>query len=242
MYMKTNATLAVLAGGFLLLAPAHAQTALSFGPRIGLGLATAHFLEAPGLTSATSRWGVEAGLTGNVQIGRFAVQPSVLFSQKGYQSTGYLSGFEIFGHYEQTTRLNYLMVPLNLAFTLGPDGQGMQVFAGPYVGLLVGGNYARQEHTANYPGGALYTAETTGKVQVGSEYADYGRHYSKRFDGGVQAGLGYRFHGVLVQACYSVGLRALNAQYRSGGYTAADPIYYNRAFQVSLSYLVSPKS
>ena len=240
--MKTNTTLSLLASSFLLIATAHAQKAFSVGPRVGLGLATAHFLDAPGLTSSTSRGGFEAGLTGNVQVGHFAVQPSVLFSQKGYQSTGGLSGFEIFGHYEQTTRLNYLTVPLNLAFTLGHDGQGMQVFAGPYVGLFVGGHYARQEHISDYPGGTSYTAETTGKVQVGSEYADYGRHYSKRFDGGVQAGLGYRFHGVLVQACYSVGLRALNAQYRSGGYTAADPAYYNRAFQVSLSYLVSPKS
>jgi hypothetical protein len=238
--MKTTVTLAVLTSGCLLLAPAHAQTAIRFGPRVGLELATAHFQETPGLVSVSSRWGVEAGLSANVQVGRLAVQPSVLFSQKGYQSMGNLTGFEIFGRYEETTRLNYVTVPLNFAVALGRDGQGLQVFAGPYVGVLVGGHYARQEHASDYPGAPTRTAESTGRVRAGSEYDDYG-HYSKRVDGGVQAGLGYRFHGALVQAGYSVGLRALNAQFRSGTYTAADPVYYNRAFQVSLTYLVDPK-
>lgn len=240
--MKTTATLSLLATSCLLVGTAQGQTTFSFGPQVGLSLATAHFLDDASRTATTRRWGVEAGLAGNVQVGRFAFQPSVLFSQKGYHSTGYLSGFEIFGTYEETFRLNYLTVPLNLAFTLGHAGQGVQVFAGPYVSLLVGGNYTRQQSITSYPGGDPYTSEATGKVNAGSEYSDYSGQYSKRFDGGVQAGLGYRFHKVLVQACYSVGLRDLRAQYHTGSYTSSYPAYYNGSFRASLSYLVGAKS
>jgi hypothetical protein len=33
--------------------------------------------------------GLEAGLTSMVQFGHFAVQPSLLFSQKGFHTSGY---------------------------------------------------------------------------------------------------------------------------------------------------------
>jgi hypothetical protein len=70
----------------------------------------------------------------------------VLFSQKGYTSSGispaYVLGNPPFPRsYELRLRLNYLTLPLNFAFTLRHDGQGLQAFAGPYLGLVVGGNH-----------------------------------------------------------------------------------------------------
>jgi hypothetical protein len=67
--------------------------------------------------------------------------------------------------------------------------------------------------------------------------------YAQRFDGGLQAGVGYRLKEFQLQASYSLGLHnsVVRFQYNGKVYDN-EPAYYNRAFQVSLSYLVSSKS
>lgn len=240
--MKTNATLFLFASSILLAGTTQAQTTFSIGPHVGLNVATAHLpvnYEKP----YTSRAGLEAGLTGTLQAGHFAFQPSVLFTQKGYGRASSLVTIDTPITFDEQVRLNYLTVPLNLAFTLGRAGQGLQVFAGPYVSMLLGGNYARQIHFTAYRGGVSYDTDLSGKVKPASVVSDSDNEYSKRFDTGLQAGIGYRLGGLQVQAGYSVGLRNLATQYRdAAGYTYNEPGYYNRAWQVSLSYLVGPKS
>ena len=239
----------LLVGGSLLLAgSAQAQATFSFGPRLGGSVTSAHFPEES-RASYQSRLGFEAGLLGNLQFGHFAVQPSLLFAQRGYRK----SSVPVYvdppippdpGTIDETYRLNYLTLPLNLAFTLGRDGQGLQVFGGPYVGLLLGGNYAYHLHiNSYYPGGNSYDREEVRKVQAGSVVSnpssDY--MYSQQFDTGLQMGLGYRFRGLLMQAGYSLGLRNLAVQYEYNHAVYDTPAYYNRAWQVSLSYLVGPR-
>jgi hypothetical protein len=230
--------LLLLGGGLLLAATAHAQGTFSMGPRVGLNVSTVHLPDTYG-TSYTRRVGFEAGLTGNVQLGHFALQPSVLFSQKGYGSSGYLLSLDFPRTYDEQLRLNYLTVPLNLVFTLGKAGQGLQVFAGPYVSLLLGGHYARQIHSGGYMG-PVYDTEVSGKVKPADVVSDSDNEYSRRFDTGLQAGVGYRLGGFLLQANYSLGLRNLATQFRGyDGHLYDNPGYYNRSWQVSLSYLVS---
>jgi len=132
-------------------------------------------------------------------------------------------------------RLHYLTLPLNLAYTLGRDGQGLQVFAGPYVSLLVGGSYAQRMRG--------FDGERRGQVKAASREPDTNNRYVQRFDGGLQAGVGYRLKSLQLQASYSLGLRNIAVPYRPirsfGGPEYAEPTpYYNQAFQVSLSYLL----
>ncbi|MGI4863066.1 MAG: porin family protein [Janthinobacterium lividum] len=247
-----NHFLSLVAGGLLLAGTAQAQATFRVGPRVGFNATTVHFSDADenGISSSF-RPGFEAGLLGNLQVGHFAFQPSVLFSQKGYRSAGPAFGLAVYGpaRYEETVRLNCLTVPLNLAFTLRRDGQGLQAFAGPYVGMLLGGKYARRTYYTGSPFyptpiGGLPEAEYTLPVKAGSPFSDNDNWYSQRFDAGLQAGLGYRFGGLLVQANYSLGLRNLASAYQSSydGKVYEDEAYYNRSWQVSLSYLVGPKS
>lgn len=232
-----------VAGSLLLAGTAQAQATFSVGPRVGLNVAKVHFPDAEG-SSYTSRAGFEAGVMGNVQFGHFALQPSLLFSQKGYHAAGNLPSRDTPVTYEEQVRLNYLTVPLNLAFTLGRDGQGLQAFAGPYVSLLVGGRYAQQTHVGPYFGRDPFDMETSGKVHPASGTADFDNRYAQRFDTGLQAGIGYRLGGLLVQANYSLGLRNIRVPSYSqqNNYTYEGPAYYNRAFQASVSYLVSYKN
>jgi hypothetical protein len=241
----------LVVGGLLLTGTAQAQATFSVGPRVGFNATTAHFPGDNEETSSSSRAGFEAGLTGNLQVGHFAFQPSVLFSQKGYKAAGPALSLGVYGsaRYEETVRLNYLTVPLNLVFTLREDGKGLQAFAGPYVGMLLGGKYTRRTY---YPDSPVYPtpivrlpeSEYSRSVKAGSTYSDYDNRYTQRFDAGLQAGVGYRFGGLLVQANYSLGLRNLASAYKSSydGKVYEDAAYYNRSWQVSLSYLVGPRS
>jgi len=241
--MKTPVLFPLLAGSLLLTATAHAQTTFSVGPRVGLNSTTVHFPDV-GYSSYTCRIGFEAGLIGNVQFGHFVLQPSVLFSQKGYSSSGSLPSYDTPITYEEQVRLNYLTVPLNLAFTLGRAGQGLQVFGGPYASLLVGGKYVQQAHVGAYLGGVPYDVETSGKVKPANQIADFDNRYARRIDAGLQAGIGYRLGGLLLQASYSVGMRNLRvtAYSQQNNYTYDGPAYYNWALQASVGYLIGSKS
>jgi hypothetical protein len=222
-----------LAGSLLLAGTAHAQAIFSVGPRVGLNISSVRYPALDWLFS--SRPGFEAGLTSTVQLGHFAVQPSLLFSQKGYRKSGYISNFDMLIPYDEDIRLNYLTLPLNLAYILGRDGQGLQVFAGPYASLLLGGRYAQRV--------SGFDGEYTGSITSTSQGGDISKRYAQRVDAGLQAGLGYRLKGFQLQASYSLGLRSLPVSYEAfNGQVYKPTPYYNRAFQLSLGYLLGAKS
>ncbi|MDO7846672.1 porin family protein [Hymenobacter sp. M29] len=229
-----------LAGAFLLLAaPARAQTSFSIGPRVGLNLATYHYSEKPILGTIGYRAGVEAGVAATVGREHFALQAAVLYSQKGFIQR-YTVDLRTANNLplgtadiEYRNRLNYLTIPLSLAYTQGSDGQGAQVFAGPYLGVLLSGRY---ESVETLQGGGESTTRA-GDITPISKTAPDLAAYTQRFDAGLQAGLGYRYRALLLQVNYSLGLRSLAASYSYNGVPVSNPAYYNRAFQGSLTYL-----
>jgi hypothetical protein len=223
-------TTSLATGLFLLVASAtQAQTAFSVGPLGGLAVTGTNPGSSPDVT-ITYRTGFEVGVQSLLQVGHVAVQPSLRFTQNGLHHH-YGSGL-----YERDTdyRLNYLTLPLNLAYSLRADGQGLQVFAGPYIGLLLGGTYQQRVVDRSGGGGGIYS--TTGDIKPGDVYEvppPGTTYYPLRchgLDGGVQTGLGYRLGKLLVQAGFSFGLRDLGPELAS---------FHNRTAQASLSYLLS---
>lgn len=216
----------------LLASTTRAQVRCSVGPRLGLNLATSHFGEPPE-GRLGYRAGVEAGLLGSVSVGHVALRPALLFSQKGFTqripnittSTG--TKPPVLGEQQISHRLNYLTVPLNVAYAAHPDGQGFQVFAGPYLGLLVDGQ-------------SDYRFTSAGSTVFSQSFDILPDRDARRFDAGLQAGLGYRYQWYLLELTYSLGLR-------NNAVPQADPSrdrvpYYNRAVQASITYLFGPKS
>ena len=237
--MRTLPFLLLVGLGLLSTARAHAQTSFSIGPRVGLNVSTYHFPEKPVVGTIGYRSGVEAGVAATLGRGHFALQAAALYSQKGFtqqytvdyrtgnnNSVGTVDG-------EYNNRLHYLTIPLSLAYTQGSDGQGVQVFAGPYLGVLLSGRYENSENPRG--GGAPQTYE--GSITPTSSTASDFAAYAQRFDAGLQAGLGYRYRALLLQLTYSVGLRSLTASYSYNGVPVTNPSSYNRAFQGSLTYL-----
>ena len=132
-----------------------------------------------------------------------------------------------------------------------PNGQSLQVSAGAYAGLLLRGSY-RSDVSYSYRtltpagGSAVHRA---GPVASGGYHSSSSisnpAFYSRRYDTGLQDGLGYRRGRALLQIGYSLSLCNLGAACRYGSGTAAavapGPSYRNRAFQATLTYLFASK-
>jgi hypothetical protein len=231
--------LAVFVGSFFLLAAsAHAQASFSIGPRLGLNASTYHFSAATPADRQRYRAGFEAGLLASVGFGHFAVQPALLYTQKGntqYTTVDVRTGTNIpagTGELKNSYRLNYLTLPVNVAYVQHPDGQGFQVFAGPYVALLLSGRYENEVAVSGK------STTDSGKITPVANDAPGPDAYARRLDAGLQAGLGYRYQHLLLQFDYSLGLRDIGARYYYNGVAISNPAYYNRAFQASLAYLL----
>lgn len=236
--------LLALSLALLTVASASAQTTFRLGLRGGANLARttvdpasntddAYYALTAG-KSAIFAW--QAGVVGELAWGKLALQPALVFSQKGEQFRTLLtsrdSGFPYRAERTSTNRYNWLELPLNLVYTL-PGSLGLQVLAGPYVALAVGGRQQVEDSSSGVVGPYAYTAPL-----------EYGPNTTNcRFDAGLNAGLGYRQGPVQLQLAYGLGLRNLHMPnpmaYATGGYSLhnfqADAAY-NRVLQLTGTY------
>jgi hypothetical protein len=220
----------------LLAGAAQAQATLSIGPTIGGNLSTLHDADANAAT-VNSRLGWLAGAQAAISWHNFAVQPALLFSQKGYKNEYDLTyrdsnNIPGGGIIHNNFQLSYLTLPLNFCYAPLGATTGPQLFAGPYVSVLLS---ARNEHT---DGNHLPTDATVTDELIIAEHMEVGRTAGvRRFDAGVQGGVGYRYAAFLLQASYSLGLRTTVPAYTYQGAPVTIAGNYNRAFQLSLAYL-----
>ena len=224
-----------------------AQTTFSVGPRVGYNLSTVRYRKddlaaSSAVADASYRSGVEAGLVANIGFGRVALQPAVLYSQKGYKLYGqaFSAGANYLYQSNTTYRFDYISLPLNVVVSMKATGQGLQLLAGPYLGLLAGGHYSYADQYT-YSAGQVIAGQGEGRVKAGDSFMfsstpPDNSFYSRRLDVGLQAGLGYRHQAFQLQAIYSLGLRNIGATLP--GFSNS-PIYQNQAFQAALSYLVA---
>jgi hypothetical protein len=244
----THTSRLVLAGSCLLVATAHAQVSLRVGPQVGGTHSAIQGAPDAEAGSVSARTGLEAGIVATLQVGHFAFQPAVLYAQRGFKRhlTYFDAGFG--GLTDERVRLDYLSVPLRLAYTQHRDGRGLQVFAGPYLGLLVGG---RREAFYTFPGSSQQVVTSVAAAdahvtELTSSFRGAAPFYSRRLDLGAQVGLGYQAGRVLLQVSYSRGLRDLGtneiATSRGVPLFSHRPAYRNRSLQASLGYLFGGKS
>lgn len=138
--------------------------------------------------------GFHAGVFVSNQVGKyFALKHELVFTQKRM-------GVELNDHqgeaYASTLTTNYINLnPVNLTFTI----KGFHVFAGPYVGALIGANLQRKDAD-----GVMFKDKS---IYGGSDDDESDHKYLQKFDFGVQAGLEYHFKFKLfLGARFSQGL------------------------------------
>ena len=194
---------------------AQAQTSVSIGPRLGVNMANVS-LSGPNTSgfSPKSVFGAQVGVTADIQLGTFAFQPSLLFTQKGFKLTQ--SGTESFGGVtatysdDRTLHISYLALPLNFVYTTSGD-HGFQLFAGPYLALGVGGS-APYKSDIVVPGFAEDHKSGTGAMKFANQEPNNSSSSSandvtvRRLDAGLNFGIGYRQGPIQLQAGYGTGL------------------------------------
>ena len=122
--------------------------------------------------------------------------------------------------FDSKFRSVYLNIaPISPTFKMG----GFQVFAGPYLGLLIQASIQRKDESGN-----LYTD----KRIFGDPNQEGG--YAQKMDAGFLGGLGYEFkNGINISARYIHGMTAVLEHTENTG--GQDKIF-NRGFSVSLGY------
>ncbi|MCG6191415.1 porin family protein [Maribellus maritimus] len=109
----------------------------------------------------------------------FALQPTLLYSVKGEKMKSYEGTHSKY-------YFHYLEMPVNAVYSITLVKNKFQVFAGPYWGYCL---------KANLESGGINTSN----LSVGNSDSDV----YKPFDFGYNAGVGYRFRNLQVQAGYA---------------------------------------
>ncbi|WP_426490013.1 outer membrane beta-barrel protein [Hymenobacter sp. 102] len=198
----------------------------SYGLRAGGHVMGLHPLAYDRLHEApqTGLWGGNAGLAAEVSWGWLAVQPSMVFTQKGFRTqdswTETHNGKTLSLNSLTRLRLNYLEVPINLVATV----HGFQLLAGPYVSVGLNGRFHDE---ATLPMGSEYGRDYTTYQTFRDEkvyFSEKGRNYDdivvRRVDAGFNLGLGYRYKGWQLQPTYSRGIRYTGFGYQTKNWNA----------------------
>lgn len=263
-FLLLAATVAAVAA--LPAAAVRAQVRASIGPQLGANVSSTPYATyyRPDAFHTMARTGVEVGAMASISTGHWALQPALLFSQRGFKIddkytdeqtvigiTGipgrYYSSYSTKDEY----RFNYLTLPLNIAYTQRADGRGFQLFAGPYLSLLLGGHYTSTLgylYSTPHSGGGS-SSQTSGTVAAyvdsWANSVNNNTFYTQRFDAGVQGGLGYGYGRAVLHIGYSLGLRNLGKEQQitgnAGSTTVTTATYHNSAFQASLAYFLFVK-
>jgi hypothetical protein len=202
-------------------------------------MSTVHFQQVDNGYHPQSSYhpGWNAGLAGEIGCGHWALQPAVLYEQGGFKSQMlYHNGSTTYDNRDDV-KVHYLTTPLHVAYRQRATGQGVQVFAGPYLGLLLGGHYQETSESLN----GTFRVEASAPVSANPNASSRPGLVQQRVDTGVEGGVGYRYQGFLLQASYRLGLRNVNSEQYYGLISFGSTKYQNRAFQTSLTYLLGSK-
>ena len=209
--MKKNFTILCLAMLSIASLPVSAQFKL--GVKVGVssnsfGYSYEDSDEEEVLQDATkSKIGYTVGLAAEYSfVEAVSLQTGLILSNKGTKLEEEESGIS----FKENSSLNYLEIPVNLAFKTG----NFQVHAGPYVGIGLSGK-SKSEYEFN---GESESEEVKlmfkNKVSESDLYNLNGdEDFARRTNFGLNLGAGYRIGSILVTATYSKGLCNITPTY-----------------------------
>lgn len=116
---------------------------IHFGAKVGANLSNVYDSEAENFNT-DPKFGLATGLFLTLPLGSLvALQPEVLYSQKGFNASGSILG----NNYTLTRTLNYIDVPLLLAIT---PGKVLSILAGPQYSYLLSSEDAFENSFLNF--------------------------------------------------------------------------------------------
>lgn len=203
--------MSVLSVAFLLAGAAAAQDDLrerfTFGIKAGANMSNIWDTKAEDF-SADPKIGFAGGVFASIPLGRLvALQPEVIFSQKGYTASGQF----LMTPYEMRRTSNYLDIPLLVAFRPAPF---VSILAGPQIGFQLSqkdkftlGNFSSEEQQE-------FENDNWRKNMLG-----------------IHVGLDFNIRHFVISP-----RAAIDFQDNKGDGTASDPRYKNFLVQLTLGY------
>ena len=175
------------------------------------------------------------------------MQPALVFTQKGLKGAAQ-STFDFFGspttvNESYTARVNFLELPVNVVYALGSNGEGFQLFAGPYLAVGVGGT-GDYDLKISTPGQEPETYSGSQGMEFGDRFLEptpgngsqlYVEFRARRFDAGLNAGIGYRAGAFQMQLGYGLGLLNAQPDYPAS-FQQSNDTGYHRATQFTATY------
>jgi hypothetical protein len=199
----------------------------------GLNLSTMYYKNQGGTYSDNFKLATRfiLGITKEFPISEsFSFEPGLLFSSKGYKIDTYYPVPTSSGEYlpiDERAILNYIDIPLSLKLTTSIKEVEFFGALGPYLALGLSGKISREEYDIVDPGTIVYdgTVDYTGEMDKDGQW--------KRFDYGMQAGVGVIMQKIVFRINYSYGLANI-AQYE-------ESTNKNRVIGISLGYIINNK-
>ncbi len=194
----------------LLSSPLYAQTEVSFfnfGLKAGVNYSNVYDTQGEKFI-ASSKYGVVFGGFATILFGKFlGIQPEVLYSEKGFKSTGRVLGSD----YEMTRNTDYVDVPLLLAIKPIP---AVAILVGPQFSFLV-----KEKNT--------FKTSTTSVEQEKEFKNDNVRKNLLSLAGGVDINFGHFVLGARV---------GYDLQQNNGDGSSITPRYKNGWYQATLGF------
>jgi hypothetical protein len=225
MIMKLKLLVPALA---LVLISGAASAQISLGAQAGAVFAKSKTDELSGVTgfdlSTKNRVGFTAGVIADIPFGESGLRlmPELNFVQKGVKANGNVN-FDLLGQIvnadvDANVSLNYIELPVNLAYAVEAGSGRFIIGAGPYAGFGLNGKTSAK---VSFQG---QSQEEDEDIEFGSD-----EDQIKRFDFGANFMAGYIMNnGLLFKVNYSLGLANLS--------NVSDSDWKNRYFGVSVGY------
>lgn len=203
---------------------------VSFGIKAGLSYSTLYGKEIGYVfaeNKATYEPGYHFGVIVDNKIGKkFWLKHELIFNQK---IVGIKLSDSINDKYSSKLKMSYLeLQPFNAAF----QSKGFQVYAGPYISVLLGAQIQRKDNNGN-----IFTDHSIFGTANNNESEN---KYLQKLDFGINIGLEYQLPiGLSMGAKYTHGFTDIfqYANSYSNGNTKTDNIkIYNRGWMISVGY------
>jgi len=156
------------------------------------------------------------------------LRSSLLFNSKG------VSSGDVEGDDYDRIAFNYVELPVNLVFNLD---EGFNLFAGPYLGVGVGG---KNKFKFDGEKGEIDLVPSANEVDYNDFLADEAPF--RRIDYGFNVGVGYSLDQMMINLGYSHGLSNLNVDVTNvpftGDVSADDNKFFNQVVSLSLIYFL----
>jgi hypothetical protein len=180
----------------------------TFGVRAGLNLANMTGKALDGLDNK-SLTTFNVGAVVDYELSEsLSLESGLFLSNKGYKIE--------FSGGSSTLNINYLEIPVNVSYKLDVGDNKLNLFAGPYIGLAMGGKLK---------------TDVSGIDDVDIEFGTDDTDQLKGSDFGLNVGAGFQIEKISIRAQYALGLSNLDPAGES------DMELKNAVIGISLGYM-----